>query len=102
MGGGQAKTVRGQDNGGRGRGPVRESWRRKKRRAKISREGIEVPGEDMERDKNVSDGENNFTWDSVRGCGGYEADKWESGGSDGEKYKESLDADKTEETGEEE
>ena len=50
-----------------------------------SREDIDGPDEDAERDNNVSDGDKDVDRGAIQGSGGYKADKWESCGSDGDK-----------------
>ena len=59
---------------------------------KTSREEIDILNEDVERDKNVSSGDDDVDRDAVQVGGGSEEDKWESGGSDGDEDKELLEA----------
>ena len=58
--------------------------------------------EDTKRDDDASNGEEDVDWYAVRGGVGYEADKWDSGGSDGDKNKELLEEKETEEATEDE
>ena len=68
----------------------------------VSGEDIGGPNEDTDRDDSVSDGDKDDDQYAVRGGGGSESDKWESGGSDGDENKESLEAEETEEADKEE
>ena len=49
-----------------------------------SGEEIDGPDEDVEQDNAVSNGDTDVDWDAVQddGCGGSEAEEWESGGID--------------------
>ena len=67
-----------------------------------SREDIDEPDEDAEQDDNVSNGDEDVNLYAVRGGGSSEADKWKSVRSDGDKDKESLEAEETDEALEEE
>ena len=50
-------------------------------------EDINGPDEDVDKDDHVSDRDKDFDWDDVRGGGGSDAEKWESGGRDGDEDK---------------
>ena len=50
-----------------------------------SGEEIDRPDKDAERDNDVSDGDEDVDWDTLWGGGGFEADEWESGGSNRDK-----------------
>ena len=50
-----------------------------------SGEYIEGPNKDAERDDDVSNGDEDVDREAVRGGGVSEAEKWENGGSNGDK-----------------
>ena len=63
-----------------------------------SGEKIDRPDEDAEQDNDVFNGDKDFNQDAVMSGSGSEAEKWESGESDGEEDENSLEAEKTEES----
>ena len=62
-----------------------------------SGEDIDGPNKDTKRENNVSDGDEDVDRDSIRGGGGSEAERWESGGSNGDEDKEFLEVEDMEE-----